>query len=288
MNNLTPRSENSVDCAMCKNTYHMNCVDPPLQKKPARGFGWSCAPCSRKQERRLEARNTPLVGDKSIEHEEEVHELKEERATNPNTTTRSSPGIAEALGEPRVATKEQIAQAKLWPYRYLGIHCKVEDALDYDDRIYPRASSRLGPRHQANVLAWQNRPFEYVKPAEIKKKYVKSGHKKDTKLTKETVAAIEAEKLARETRPKWVIDEPPGFVHRGQDRRNDDPGNTAKTIFRLPEVGDPSTRGGENDDTIISAKEREKLVDKYMSRVKNLAPSLGIKEYSTNYLDKAI
>lgn len=25
-------SNDSVDCAMCKNTYHMNCVQPPLQK----------------------------------------------------------------------------------------------------------------------------------------------------------------------------------------------------------------------------------------------------------------
>src|SRR5216117_3024509 len=44
-------------------------------------------------------------------------------------------------------TNEGKFAARLWPYRYLGIHCKVEDVLDYQDRIYPRAASRIGPRH---------------------------------------------------------------------------------------------------------------------------------------------
>jgi hypothetical protein len=56
-------SDDSVECAICRNTYHMECVRPPLLKKPARGFAWACAPCSRAQERRLEARRTPIVGE---------------------------------------------------------------------------------------------------------------------------------------------------------------------------------------------------------------------------------
>ena len=284
------RSNDSVDCAMCKNTYHMNCVQPPLAKKPARGFAWSCGPCSRKQEKKLEARNTPLLhGQIEGEEDENFDEEEEDHAAASNHTNRSTPGAADLDQEVRAATKEQLAQAKLWPYRYFGIHCENEDALDYDDRIYPRASSRLGPRHQANVLAWHGHKVEYVKPAEIKKKYIKgNSHKKDAKLSKETIAAIEADKVAREKRPKWVIDEPPGYVHRALDLLESDVQRTSKTIFKLPQVGERSSRGGDDHQPSLRSDDKEQILDNYMAKAKKIAPSLGLEEYSTNLLDKAI
>lgn len=270
----------------------MTCVRPPLLKKPARGFAWSCGPCSRKQERKLEARNTPLVGERALDGEEEEYldEDDEDHAGGTNMINGSSLGNQENDHGIRPATAEQIAQANLWPYRYLGIHCKVEDALDYDDRIYPRAISRLGPRHQANVISWHGHPLEYVKPAEIKRKYMKgSTHKKDVKLSKDTVAALEADKLAKEKRPKWVVDEPSGFVHRGSDRANSDPASTTRVCFRLPKVGETSSRG--EDDSVSTEHDLhrvEQLTHEFMSRAQKLAPSLGLQEYSTNFLDKAL
>lgn len=272
---------------MCKNTYHMNCVQPPLLKKPARGFGWSCGPCSRKQERKLEARNTPLVGDKAREaEEEELLEEEEEHAINGN----SPPDTETQSAGPRPATAEQIAQAELWPYRYLGIHCRPEDALDFDDRIYPRASSRLGPKHQANVHVWHGRPVRLVKPAESKRKYTKGGnHKKDLKPAKETAAELETEKATKEKRPKWVMDAPPGYIARGEDHPNDDPANTAKLQFRMPQSGEISSRGlDDHGGNALDPDERENIIDEYMEQAKAIAPSLGVQRYCTNFLDKAL
>lgn len=270
----------------------MNCVRPPLLKKPARGFAWACGPCSRAQERKLEARNTPILGDgfMDVEDEELLEEEDDEVLPPMDSTSGSSPAAADADdGIPRPITAHQIAQAKMWPYRYLGIHCRVEDALDYDDRIYPRASSRLGPRHQANVNIWHGRPVELIKPADIKKKYIKgSSHKKDAKLSKETIAALEADKIAKEKRPKWVMDEPLGYVRRGEDHANTDPENTAKLVFRMPEVGEPSSRGGDDAPNGSQSAGREGLIDLYMTEVRRLAKEVGVKEYSTNYLDKAL
>ena len=284
-------SNDSVDCAVCKNTYHMNCVRPPLVKKPARGFGWSCGPCSRKQEKKLEARNTPIVGEKAIEgEEEEIIDEEEEEHADPANGSGSRDGDPQNSG-PRPPTAEQSAQAKLWPYRYLGIHCRVEDALDYDDRIYPRASSRLGPKHQANVQVWHGQPVELVKPADIKKKYMKgTNHKKDAKLTKETIAALEADKVTKEKRPKWVMDEPPGYVARGEDYPAGDPRNTAQLNFRMPEVGETSARGGDDSVNLLGSVQHEKMVDEYMARARDLAPTLidGLPGYNTNFLDKAL
>ncbi|KAI9845812.1 MAG: putative PHD type zinc finger protein with BAH domain-containing protein [Sclerophora amabilis] len=293
-------SNDSVECAVCRSTYHMNCVRPPLLKKPSRGFAWACGPCSRAQEKKLEARNTPIVGKKAAEvEEEEVFDEEEEDAAaggEIDAAEISPAGTPSQDSSIHPATPEQAAHAKLWPYRYLGIHCRVEDALDYDDRIYPRASSRLGPRHQANVTIWHGRPVELVKPAEIKRKYVKGGsHKKDAKLSKETVAALEADKAAKEKRPRWVVDEPPGYIQRGEDFDNANINNTAKLIFRLPEADESSklpSRGGDDKAELAlqtqTREGREQLIDNYMVQAKRLAKDIGVKEYSTNFLDKAL
>src|SRR5947207_1943290 len=193
----------------------MACIRPPLLKKPARGFAWACAACSRAQELKLEARHTPNLTDVTTRGEDEIMEEEDDIALR-DRGSRASSVLPEHTPHP-AATAEQIAQANLWPYRYLGVHCRVEDALDYDDRIYPRASSRLGPRHQANVNPWHGRPVEYVKAPEVKRKYLKANNKKDLKLSKEAVATIEAEKAERARRPKWVMEEPVGYVPRGED-----------------------------------------------------------------------
>lgn len=269
-------------------------MNPPLLKKPSRGFAWACGPCSKAQEKKLEARNTPNINDTVIDGEDE--ELIDEEDEFPGTlgepldTGRTSPtGSSEAEVSIHPGTAEQIHQASLWLFRYLGIHCKVEDALDYDDRIYPRASSRLGPRHQANVTPWPGRPVEYVKPADIRKKYVKGG-KKDPKLSKETLAAIEADKIAREKRPKWVQDEPPGYIHRGGDYEPGDIRSTSELLFKLSEAGGDSNERGADDSGSdhLRMEEREQVVADYMERAKKFAKPLGLPLLSTNLLDVAL
>jgi hypothetical protein len=260
----------------------MNCVRPPLLKKPSRGFAWACAPCSRAQERRLEARRTPIVGEGATDAEdEEILEEEEEDPTAMDTTPADGTGTV----EDSTTTEAEIAHAKMWPMRYLGIHCRVEDVLQYEDRaIYPRASSRLGPKHQANTLPWHGRPLKLVKPIEIKKKYIKSaGNKKDTKLSKETQLAIEADKDAKAKRPPWVQDEPLGYLQRGEDLPNEDAKFSAKLMFKMPTIEELSSRGQE--DAPIGPEE---LVDAYMARAKFVAKDIGVEPYSTDFLDRAV
>ncbi|OAX83379.1 hypothetical protein ACJ72_02254 [Emergomyces africanus] len=287
---LYAANTDSVDCAVCHSTYHMNCVRPVLQKKPARGFAWACAACSRAQERKLEARNTPIIGETSVEPEPEPAEEEEEDPTAlAEATQRSTPALQDVI---RPATGEQIAQAKLWPFRYLGIHCRVEDALDYDDRIYPRASSRIGPRHQANVIPWPGHPIQYVKAVEPKKRSVKSANKKDPKHSREAVAAIEAEKAERAKRPKWVQDEPVGYIPRGEDEAvtvNGKQFRTAEPLFKMPDASQLPSRGEDDaPGSSLSDSDREKFIDEYMAKAKEIAPSLKVEKYSTNFLDKAL
>ncbi|KAH7399584.1 hypothetical protein BKA66DRAFT_565653 [Pyrenochaeta sp. MPI-SDFR-AT-0127] len=276
-------ANDSVECAVCHNTYHMNCVRPPLLKKPSRGFAWACGPCSRAQEKKLEARRTPLLGVEEGGEEEELVDEEEEEGSGDTNSATPDP---ESQVDLHPGTQAEIALAKMWPMRYLGIHCRVEDALQYDDRaIYPRASSRLGPRHQANVNVWHGQPVEFVKPAEIKKRYVKAaGNKKEGKLSKETVAAIEADKAEKAKRPKWVMDEPLGYVRRGEDLPNKDSKCTAELMFKMPPLGVHSTRGEDNAPTVT-----EEEVEAYMQRAKALAKQhVGVEPYNMNFLDRCL
>ena len=238
----------------------------------------------------MEARSTPLVGNGHPEGEEEIPEEEEE---DPNVNgTAGTPAAADEPIHP--GTKEQIAQARMWPFRYLGIHCEVEDALDYDDRIYPRASSRLGPRHQATVNIWPGRPVEYVKPTEVKKKYLKnSSSRKDSKLGQETRAVIEAARRELANRPEWVMDEPPGYIRRGEDEPvpvNGKPTRTAELLFKMPTASQIPSSRGEDDapGSELSPEDREKFIDDYMTRAKEIAPTMGLEKHSTNFLDKAL
>lgn len=267
----------------------MACIRPPLIKKPARGFAWACAACSRAQELRLEARHTPTLTDSNHNGDEEALEEEEDNAAMRNQGSRTSSIAPEDKLHPP-ATAEQIAQANLWPYRYLGVHCRVEDALDYDDRIYPRASSRLGPRHQANINVWHGRPVELIKASDIKKRYVKTAsHKKDAKLSKETVAQLEADKESKLKRPKWVMDEPIGYISRGEDQPIEIKGkkeNTAHLIFKMPSEDRFTDRGQEDSGSVPD--NREQLIDDYMQRVKRIAAQYNLRDFSTNFLTKAI
>ncbi|KAJ5179181.1 hypothetical protein N7492_002391 [Penicillium capsulatum] len=291
---LFAANSESVDCAVCHSTYHMHCVRPALTKKPARGFAWACAPCSRAQERKLEARNTPILGEARAEGDDEIMEEEEDEHHHlngvANGTSASTPAAAED-SMPAAATAEQTAQAKMWPYRYLGIHCRVEDALDYDDRIYPRASSRLGPRHQAIVNAWPGRPVEYVKSLDMKKKAARATGGLNAK-PKISQAAMEAAKNERANRPKWVQDEPPGYIQRGEDEPvtiNGKQARTAELLFKMPTADQLPSRGEEDSaGAHLSSADREAFIDDYMRQAKELAPGLGVEKYSTNFLDKAL
>lgn len=238
----------------------MNCVKPPLLKKPSRGFAWSCAACSRAQERKLEARHTPNTIDTVDADDDELQDEDEEDAHGVETDRTSLAGD----DAPHQGTSEQIYQASLWPWRYLGMHCKPEDALDYDDRIYPRAGTRIGPRNQASVGAWPGQPVQYVKPLEFKK-----GGKKDQKFIKEQQ---EAEKARRGQRPKWVQDQPPGYVARGEDLDENDPNCTATLLWKPPTSDTPSL---------------DKIND-YVADAMSTAKKLDLPPRSTNLRDAAI
>ncbi|KAJ3773251.1 hypothetical protein FB446DRAFT_733812 [Lentinula raphanica] len=133
----------SVQCDRCKKYFHMRCVQPPLQAKPSRGYGWTCAPCSRR-------------------HEEEVDSRAAVRHVTPVPTKvplKSNAPAPRGRGRPRKdrtqAEKEEnfpVKHFRMWPFRYFGQYTLVEDTLDPEDLIFPRAATRVGPKYQLTVF----------------------------------------------------------------------------------------------------------------------------------------
>ncbi|KAF8902398.1 hypothetical protein CPB84DRAFT_1678860 [Gymnopilus junonius] len=148
-------TSDSVLCDRCKKYFHMKCVQPPLLAKPSRGYGWTCAPCSRR-------------------HEEEV-DSHEHRHLTPVTAPKlkSNAPAARGRGRPRkdksLAEKEENLPVKhfnMWPFRYFGQHTVAEDTLDPEDLIFPRTASRVGPKYQANIPP----ELPYYPPSELEER----------------------------------------------------------------------------------------------------------------------
>lgn len=101
-------SPDTVQCDRCKRYFHMRCVQPPLAAKPSRGYGWTCAPCSRR-------------------HEEEVDSHDVRHATPVTVTKKTNAPAVRGRGRPRKdksqAEREEnmvVKHFKMWPFRYFG------------------------------------------------------------------------------------------------------------------------------------------------------------------------
>lgn len=102
------RSPETVQCDRCKKYFHMRCVQPPLLGKPSRGYGWTCAPCSK-------------------QHEEEVDSHDVRHPTPTITKPKSNAPPVRGRGRPRKdrgqAEREENLPVKhfnMWPFRYFG------------------------------------------------------------------------------------------------------------------------------------------------------------------------
>lgn len=134
-------TRDSIRCSKCLQDFHMHCLDPPMTRKPTRGFAWSCARCVKAEIEGREASPGQSRGRQALVH-------LSDSPPSPRTD-RADPKIRPSGRNG--ARKASVASRELWPFRYLGIHCNLEDVVDADDRIYPRAATRIGARYQVNI-----------------------------------------------------------------------------------------------------------------------------------------
>ncbi|SAM86060.1 uncharacterized protein UBRO_07994 [Ustilago bromivora] len=170
----------SVRCDTCKKYFHMKCLNPPLASKPAKGYSWTCAPCSRRHEQDVEL---------TLQTGGQLLSTSTSSSTNGSTSNPPRHHITAALSRGRGAPRglggrpshprrgDDIASTSntpdgspmpekttddirgtrcfmRWPYRYFGQHTNAMDVLDPHDSVYPIATTRLGPKYQASLPTW--------------------------------------------------------------------------------------------------------------------------------------
>ncbi|KAJ2518515.1 putative PHD type zinc finger protein with BAH domain-containing protein, partial [Coemansia sp. RSA 1939] len=175
----------SLKCSLCEKHYHMQCLDPPLSRKPAKGYTWQCAACMRRKleqrEKSVDEASSATTGvlepgdrkrtTRSSSSDEFAIALRSSVATGMATPSGVAASAATSDTESRSGSKRLklshgdsrhggdstgsvVPRPKnrgLWPFRYFGINTNIDDVLHDDERIYPRAVSRIGPKYQAIV-----------------------------------------------------------------------------------------------------------------------------------------
>lgn len=245
----------SVTCSECGKHFHMLCLDPPLLKKPSRGFSWSCALCSKKHElEQLRKKILMLSHDNKTTNQDE---LSTEESQHPldgaeSISHRNGDDILPkyelcAIDYLRNDAEVSVADRRLqeeWNIRYLGLHCKLEDAVDPDDRSpYPRASTSLGTKYQAiNIPEYEDHPIVYY---DIEKGGHENGKSKkgpggrkvtkrktDAQLELQLPVPPEFENVPPSQYPSWLQVRPKGYIERGED---DGKGETCTLLWKSSE-----------------------------------------------------
>ncbi|EMR11565.1 hypothetical protein PNEG_00009 [Pneumocystis murina B123] len=291
----------SIRCAVCHDDYHMHCVKPPLLKKPTKGFVWTCTSCSRAEHRRIKANKsleipserqskTINLRKKSVQNDvdnnNEDSELSDISSISSNITESNNYSEINEKKKYKQPTEQQKAITKLWPYRYLGIHCNIEDVLDYDDRIYPRAASRIGGKHQA-VIPEQDESFIEKQQVVVdlrKKRKGKHIYKFSNASEEEILEQTNSEAKMDNTKvnnSKECFPKP----------------SNSKSLFNknfsfTNEIGTRYVLRGHDHTSIKLFSKPENipddLVDNYLNKIKYIAENLSIPHFSTDFQDIAL
>ncbi|VEU22315.1 DEKNAAC103392 [Brettanomyces naardenensis] len=298
-------SSDSIQCFQCGKTYHLMCLDPPILTKPKRGFAWYCAACTREMEDELDAKRgdmlrsslqSQILADMEREKEEIMEdeekgkvkaEVKEEQELNiPSHTIKAAPKYEQLaikfLENDTGLTQIERRKKEEWPWRYLGVHARLEDAMDLQDRPYPRASSRLGSRYQCTGIPdWYEHTVQYYDEQSDKQKNrrrnngknSKGGNKRSKSQSPSSSRFFEEEPLAKKRMPVideyahvdpkeypgWLQPRPTGYFERGSDE-------TATLMWEPP-------------------KDKEEAVESYIEECSCVAEKLNLLPNTPNFVD---
>ncbi|KAK6200978.1 uncharacterized protein RJT21DRAFT_139465 [Scheffersomyces amazonensis] len=301
-------SQDSINCAVCDKFYHMYCLDPPLLKKPSRGFSWSCAVCTKKQEIEYHKRKMLMLShDNKSSNEFQLHEelsvlnsLIDSQAESDDTASleiepdddgsetpvetlpKYESMAIDFLEKDSNYTLEERRINEEWPMRYLGMHARLEDAVDPEDRSpYPRAATRMGAKHQAtNIPEYEDHPIVYYdidKPTSATKK--KSNGLPKSKSSKSHNLVDDERKLeipeqfknmSKKEFPQWLQPRPKGYIERGVD---DGEGITCTSLWKASSFD-------EEDDF--------HTLDEFIKRCSPLAAKLDLLDTSPNFMDAVV
>ncbi|GAN02864.1 conserved hypothetical protein [Mucor ambiguus] len=322
------QSAMSVKCAACQKSYHMSCLNPPLVRKPSKGFAWQCAYCTRQEQLAESNPESPVTSATS-------HTRSSSKASSPETsdsqttkelsiaaaTTATAAVVATKTEHKRQAraTRSQVKQQQqqetlslnamvaedpsdhslntspncskaakttvkkerpqaqhmnmtnMWPFRYFGVNTAITDILDVDDRIYPRAKSRIGTKYQANVPDFipSSRASRHSSSTPASRS-PRGSWQEESRVKKEVLNVLD-----RQSPTKDISDQ--------DDMASPFSGSSELTSSMRP------TRGTDDTVTVIYRPGilGESTVDQYMDSVKRLK-NIPLPPHNSDLMDRAL
>lgn len=280
-------TQDSVNCADCSRFYHMYCLDPPLLKKPSRGFSWHCESCTKNHLKQYKSSRLLMLGnDNKLSNELElINDIEEiennfsspppESSIEPDILPKYEVMAIEFLKSDNLSLEQRRLQEE-WCMRYLGMHSKLEDGVDLDDRSpYPRASTRIGAKHQATYIPeYIDHPVVYYdsKPSTSVKK-LKQKIKPELETNPLPVPS-EFEDVEVKDYPQWLQPRPKGYIERGlDDGEEENPERTCTLLWKPLEedLADNFTK-----------------LDGYVKQCEPIAESIELSANSPNFVDKIL
>ncbi|GAV30619.1 hypothetical protein PMKS-004133 [Pichia membranifaciens] len=295
-------SSDSIACSGCEKSYHLLCLDPPILTKPKRGFAWYCAACNKRLEDKLAENRGKMLESAQpsmiIKNEERASSQEKLSDQEADSQTLLSDDIQEADSsslryeqlakkfledDSRISLKKR-REIEEWPYRYLGVHAKFEDALDLQDRPYARAASRLGSKYQCtSITDWYDHQVQYYDTDASSSNLNNRRFKKNNNRNKKSNTPVHAEKNELENKkfpipeqyqnlkpkqfPGWLQPKPKGYIERGVDE-------TSTLLWKMPtNLGLPEKEVGD-------------MIEKYIKDCAPVAKKLKLASVTTpNFVD---
>ncbi|KAF9199294.1 putative PHD type zinc finger protein with BAH domain-containing protein [Haplosporangium sp. Z 27] len=166
-------SGEALKCIKCQGFHHMLCINPPMLRKPSKGFAFQCALCTKlatdsnssnsssSSSSLLKQSSLATNGSATSSGQNSPRGSPKQKSVSaltvvptPNGSRSGSRNEATNLTAVAPSTSQDQKMSHMWPFRYFGSHADIQDIFDPDDRVYPRASSRVGARYQAVVVKW--------------------------------------------------------------------------------------------------------------------------------------
>ncbi|EEB08244.1 Lid2 complex subunit Snt2 [Schizosaccharomyces japonicus yFS275] len=133
--------DTSVCCSICKSTFHMHCLVPPLTKQPPHGFAWACAACSYGTQRRTAKPTAKIIRNKNGKI---TLSIKTSGTASPSPTPTDVPmKLEEKEVDVKLTIGEPSKWARLpWNIRFVNIR-KASSESPSEDRFPALAKPKL-------------------------------------------------------------------------------------------------------------------------------------------------
>lgn len=131
-------SGEALKCIMCQGFHHMLCINPPMLRKPSKGFAFQCALCTKlamdsASSSPTALKQSPVVNNSAASSgqnsprgspkQKSVATLTVVPATRNNNTRND----AKSLLASAPSTSQDQKMSHMWPFRYFGTHADIQD-----------------------------------------------------------------------------------------------------------------------------------------------------------------